>query len=68
MGLALVEKHSVLTTSLVAYSLACPTLAKVAIKHEVIPATQYAIGPNLFPFPPKNEGESINYFFSFLIR
>jgi hypothetical protein len=30
------------------------------MKHEVIPATQYAIGPNLLPFPPKNEGESIS--------
>jgi hypothetical protein len=27
-------------------------VAKVAIKHEVIPAIQYAIGPSLFPFPP----------------
>ena len=28
-------------------------VAKDAIKQDAIPATQYPIGPNLFPFPPR---------------
>lgn len=35
-------------------------VAKVAIKQDAIRATQYPIGPNLFPFPPRNDGESIS--------
>jgi hypothetical protein len=36
------------------------TVTNVAMKQDVIPATQYAIGPSLFPLPPRNEGESIS--------
>jgi hypothetical protein len=36
------------------------TVTNVVIKQDVIPATQYAMGPSLFPLPPRNEGESIS--------
>jgi hypothetical protein len=35
-------------------------VTKVAIKQDAIPATQYPIGPNLFPLQPRNDGESIS--------